>query len=238
LVGTIINIIAVLVGGAVGMLAGARLPERVRSTIVTALGLFTVLMGIRLFLKTENILIVLGSLLVGALLGEWWRIEDRLQALGGWLESRWAGGQQEPDAQKRFVRGFLVSSLVFCVGPMTILGAIQDGLTGDYSLLTVKSVLDLFAALAFASALGVGVLFSVITLLVYQGGLSLLAAQLQALITPSMMGEMEAVGGVILVGLAVGSLLEIKPVRAGNFLPALVLAPLLVALLDYFGIVI
>ena len=220
------------------MLAGGRLPERIRSTIVTALGLFTALMGVRLFLKTENILIVLGSLLVGVLLGEWWCIEDRLEGLGAWLEARWAGHQQEPDTQNRFVRGFLVSSLLFCVGPMTILGAIQDGLTGDYSLLTVKSVLDLFAALAFASALGVGVLFSVITLLVYQGGLSLLAAQLQALITPSMMGEMEAVGGVILVGLAVGSLLEIKLVRAGNFLPALVLAPLLVALLDFFGIVI
>ena len=236
--GTIINITAVLLGGALGILAGARLPERIRSTIITALGLFTVLMGIRLFLKTENLLIVLGSLLVGALLGEWWRIEDRLQGLGAWLEARWGGQTQEPETQKRFVRGFLVASLVFCVGPMTILGAIQDGLTGDYSLLAVKSVLDLFAALAFASALGVGVLFSVITLLVYQGGLSLLAAQLEALITTPMMGEMEAVGGVILVGLAVGSLLEIKPVRAGNFLPALVLAPVLVALLDYLGIVI
>jgi uncharacterized protein len=238
LTGTIINITAVLLGGALGILAGARLPERIRSTIITALGLFTVLMGIRLFLKTENLLIVLGSLLVGALLGEWWRIEDRLQGLGAWLEARWGGQTQEPETQKRFVRGFLVASLVFCVGPMTILGAIQDGLTGDYSLLAVKSVLDLFAALAFASALGVGVLFSVITLLVYQGGLSLLAAQLEALITTPMMGEMEAVGGVILVGLAVGSLLEIKPVRAGNFLPALVLAPVLVALLDYLGIVI
>jgi uncharacterized membrane protein YqgA involved in biofilm formation len=134
----------------------------------------------------------------------------------------------------RFIRGFLTASLVFCVGPITILGSIQDGLTGDYNLLAIKSVLDGFAALAFGSTLGIGVLFSTLVILVYQGGLSLLAAQAQALITQPMMAEMTAVGGVLLLGLAISSLLEIKPIRVGNFLPALLIAPLIVAILNYF----
>ena len=133
------------------------------------------------------------------------------------------------------MRGFLTASLVFCVGPMTILGSIQDGLTGDYKLLAIKAVLDGFAALAFASSLGVGVLFSTLVILLYQGGLSLLAAQAQALITPAMMSEMTAVGGVLLLGIAISSLLEIKPIRVGNFLPALLIAPLIVAILTLFN---
>lgn len=233
--GTFINIAAVLVGGTMGVLLGARLPERIRQTIVAGLGLFTLVYGVQMFFKTGNALIVLGSLLLGALLGEWGQIEEGLQNFGRWLENRLvrSGGG---DAQARFVRGFLTASLVFCLGPMTILGSIQDGLTGDYSLLAVKSVLDGFAALAFASSLGVGVLFSVLVLLTYQGGLSLLAAQVQSVITPAMMSEMSAVGGVILTALAIGSLLELRPIRAGNFLPALAVAPLVVAVLERFDI--
>ena len=119
---------------------------------------------------------------------------------------------------------------------MTILGSLQDGLKGDYSLLAIKAVLDGFASLAFASTLGVGVLFSVIVILVYQGGISLLAAQLSTIVTPAMMAEMTAAGGVLLLGIAISSLLEIKKIRVGNFLPALVIAPLIVAILAFFGI--
>lgn len=236
--GTILNIITVLIGGTLGMLFGARLPERLKLTVVAAMGLFTVAIGIQMFLKTENPIIVLGGLLIGALLGEWWRIEDGLQNLGAWLEKRFAGGGDGSNPGyrgNRFVRGFLTSSLLFCVGPMTILGSIQDGLTGDYSLLAVKSVLDGFAALAFASTLGMGVLFSTLVILVYQGGLTLLAAQVQAIVTSPMMNEMTAAGGVILIGLALSSLLEIKKIRAGNFLPALVITPLIVVVLSLLG---
>ncbi len=234
--GTILNIATVLIGGLLGLLFGARLPERIRQTVVAGLGLFTAAIGIQMFLTTENAIIVLGSLLVGGILGEWWRIEWRLQQLGAWLESRFAGGDGEVSSSNRFIRGFLTASLVFCVGPMTILGSIQDGLTGDYNLLAIKSVLDGFAALAFASMLGVGVLFSTLIILVYQGGLSLLAFQAQALISEAMMNEMTAVGGILLVGLAISSLLEIKQIRVGNFLPALVIAPLIVAILVWLGI--
>jgi hypothetical protein len=128
----------------------------------------------------------------------------------------------------------LTASLLFCVGPMTILGSIQDGLTGDYSLLAIKSVLDGFGSLALASTLGVGVLFAVLIILVYQGGLTLLAASAQAVLSEAMVAEMTAVGGIILVGLAISSLLEIKAIRTGNLLPALLVSPLLVWIASQF----
>ena len=250
--GTLINIATVLVGGTLGLLFGARLPERVRKTVIAGLGLFTLAYGVSNFLQTKNPLVVLGSLLIGALLGEWWKIEDGLQSVGKWMEARFAGRSnadagRDADpvpaasagsaaASSRFVRGFLTASLVFCVGPMTILGSIQDGLKGDYSLLAIKAVLDGFGALAFASTLGAGVLFSVLVILFFQGGISLLAAQLSAIITPAMMAEMTAAGGVLLIGIAISSLLEIKPIRVGNFLPALAAAPLIVAILALLGV--
>ncbi len=134
--------------------------------------------------------------MLGALIGEGLRIEDGLARFGAWLETRFAGGSGE--ATSTFVRGFLTASILFCVGPITILGSIQDGLSGDYQLLAIKSVLDGFAALALASALGVGVLFSIVVILVYQGGLTLLAAQAQAVLSEPMTAEMTAVGGILL----------------------------------------
>ncbi|MBU2610585.1 MAG: DUF554 domain-containing protein [Chloroflexi bacterium] len=239
--GTILNIATVLLGGTIGLLFGARLPERLKGTVTAGMGLFTAAIGMQMFLKTENPLVVLGSLILGALLGEWWKIEAGLQNLGRMLEKRFNGGDRENETSRRFapsgdfVRGFLTASLIFCVGPMTILGSIQDGLTGNYNLLAVKSVLDGFSALAFASTLGVGVLFSAAVILVYQGGISLLAAQLNQIVNPAMMNEMTAAGGVMLLGLAISSMLEIKPIRVGNFLPALVVAPLIVAILAFIN---
>jgi hypothetical protein len=206
----------------------------VRETVVMGLGLFTAAIGLSIFTATENEIIVLGSVLVGGILGEWWRIEERLEQFGAYLEKRFAGGDEAESS--RFIRGFLTASLVFCIGPLTVLGSIQDGLTGDYSLLAIKAVLDGFGALAFASTLGVGVLFAVIVILVYQGGLSLLAVQAQAFVTEAMLNEMTAVGGVLLLGIAVSSLLELRPIRVGNFLPALLVAPLIVALLAAMGV--
>lgn len=246
--GTLINVLTVLIGSTLGLLFGAQLPDRVRQTVIAGLGLFTAAIGLQMFFKTENSIIVLGALLMGGVLGEWWKIETRLSNLGGFLEARFTPKKpatanpetgaiplENPEGS-RFIRGFLTASLVFCVGPMTILGSIQDGLTGDYHLLAIKSVLDGFASLAFASSLGVGVLFSTLVVFTFQGGISLLAAQAQAVITTPMMNEMTAVGGVLLVGLAISSLLEIKPIRVGNFLPALVLAPLIIAILAGLGI--
>ncbi|MCL4273048.1 MAG: DUF554 domain-containing protein [Anaerolineales bacterium] len=230
--GTFLNVAAVLIGGSIGLLFGARIPDRFKNTVIAGMGLFTATMGLQMFLETENPLIVLGALIIGILLGEWWRIEDGLQALGQTLEKRFSSDLDTGSSGSKFVRGFMVASLLFCVGPMTILGSIQDGLTGDYNLLAVKSTLDGFASIAFASTLGVGVLFSSIIVLVYQGGISLMAGGLSAIITEPMMNEMTATGGVILVGLAVSNLLEIKKIRVGNFLPALAVAPLIVWILN------
>jgi len=232
--GTIINVAAVLIGGTLGMFFGAGLPDRLKQTITAGMGLFTAALGLKIFLETEEALIVLGSLLVGALLGEWWHIEEGLHTLGAWLEKRFNRGDGE--SSSRFVRGFLTASLLYCIGPLAILGSIQDGLVGDYQLLAVKSVLDGFASLAFASTLGIGVLFSSIMVFLYQGTISLLAAQLDAIMTARMIAEMTATGGVILIGLAISSLLEIKKIRVGNYLPALAIAPLIVWVLEWFGL--
>jgi uncharacterized membrane protein YqgA involved in biofilm formation len=240
--GTFINVAAILIGGIIGLIFGSRIPERYKSTVIAGMGLFTMAMGLQMFLKSNNQLIVLGALLIGALLGEWIGIEDGLQTLGETLEKRFSRNANpidqtldKPASNSRFVRGFMVTSLLFCIGPMAILGSLQDGLTGDYKLLAVKSTLDGFGAIAFASTLGVGVLFSSFMVLIYQGGISLLAGQLSAIVTDPMMAEMTATGGVILMGVALSSLLEIKKIRVGNFLPALAVAPLIVWILSFIN---
>ncbi len=230
--GTLLNIATVIVGSIIGLVFGARIPAKLKETVIAGMGLFTTAMGLQMFLKTENPLIVLGALLIGTLLGEWMRIEDGLHRLGEILEQRFS--REEDDGSNKFVRGFLTASLLFCVGPMTILGSIQDGLTGDYNLLAVKSVLDGFASIAFASTLGLGVAFSSIIILVYQGGISLLAGQLNAIVNASMMNELTAAGGVLLMGVGISNLLEIKKIRVGNMLPALFIAPLIVWVLSLF----
>ncbi len=233
--GTFINVAAILIGGSIGLLFGTRIPERFKNTVIAGMGIFTAALGLDMFLESGNQLIVLGALLIGALIGEWIGIEDWLQKLGQTLEKRFSS-ESESGSNSRFVRGFMVSSLLYCIGPIAILGSIQDGLTGDYNLLAVKSTLDGFASIAFASTLGVGVLFSALPTLVYQGGVSLLANQLNAVVTDPMMAEMTATGGILLIGVGISNLLEIKKIRVGNFLPALAVAPLIVWALSLFGI--
>jgi hypothetical protein len=239
MIGTLINVIAILIGGGLGMFFGVRLPEQLKKTVVSGMGLFVLALGIQMFLKTENALVVLGALLIGAILGEWWRIEDGLEALGRWLERKFARGDGDASGgfapNGDFVRGFLSASLLFCTGPLAILGSISDGLRGDYLTLSIKSVLDGFIAIAFSSTLGVGVLFAVLPVFVYQGGISLLAHQLSAILSETMINEMTATGGVLLMGLGLSSMLEIKKIRVGNFLPALAIAPLIVYILSLFG---
>ena len=232
--GTLLNIATVLVGGTLGLVFGSRLPDRLRQTVVAGLGLFTLAYGLVMFAETQNPIIVLAALLFGGLLGEWWQIEAGLARLGAWLQSRFAADAE--GGSSRFVRGFLTASLVFCIGPMTILGSIQDGLMGDFRLLAIKSVLDGFASLVFATTLGIGVLFSTLVILIFQGGLSLLAQQAQAIFTEAMIAELSATGGLLLVGIAISSLFELKPIRVGNFLPALIFAPLIIAMLTALGI--
>jgi len=232
--GTILNTAAIILGGSLGLIFGKLLSEKARKTIIIGLGLFTIGISVSMFLETNNSLIVLGGILIGGLLGEYLGIEDRINNLGEILEAKFSKNQSSSQTRKDFVGGFLASSILFCTGPMAILGAIQDGLIGDFQLLAIKSVMDGFAAFAMASTLGIGVLFSGPMVFLYQGFFSLLAAQLQDIMTPAMVAELTATGGLLLIGLAISSLLEIKPIRVGNFLPSLVISPLIVFLLSLF----
>jgi len=226
MVGTLINVATVVAGSSAGLLVGSRLPERIRQTVLSGLGLITLVIGMSMALQTRNPLLILAALLLGGVIGELLSLEERLQALGRYLETRVSGRSGEGSA---FVRGFVTASLVFCVGPMTILGSIQDGLTGNYTLLAIKATLDGFASLAFSASLGIGVMFAALTVLIYQGALTLGAGLVKAVLTEAMITEMTAVGGTMILGIGL-LLLDLKRVRVASFLPGLFIAPLLVAL--------
>jgi uncharacterized membrane protein YqgA involved in biofilm formation len=247
MIGTLLNAFTVAIGTGLGLLVGDRLSERIQQSVVTGLGLVTLTVGMDNALQTGNVIIPLLSIGSGVIIGELLDLDARLKALGGWLQKRFGGDEdtandtppqaEEPadDPRARFINGFVTASLVFCVGPLTFLGSIQDGMTGNYELLAIKSVLDGFAAMAFASAMGIGVAFSIVTILVLQGGLALLGAVAGDVMSAAMITEMTATGGMILIGLAL-ILLDVKQPRMANFLPALVIAPLIVALGMALGI--
>lgn len=235
MIGTLINAALVIVGGILGTIAGSRLSNRLRDSVMAVLGLFTIGYGLSSFIKTNNVLIPLTGMIVGTLLGEWWRIEELMIGLGEKIKAKVAGWLPKV-SDTYFVEGFVTTSLLFCIGPMAILGSIQDGITGDPSMLIIKAVMDGFAAVAFASTLGIGVVFSAFMLLIYQGSISLLAKLSSQMFSVNMITEMTSVGGLILVGLALSSLLGIKKIRIGSFLPALIITPLLVWLLDLLAI--
>jgi len=235
LIGTLLNAMTVLLGGLLGSFLGPRLPERMRHTVMSGLGLVTAIVGLQMALGTESILLVMGSVLAGGILGEWCGIEDGLEAVGRWLEAHVgnkAGStdRDSPSVGRSVSAAFVTASLVFCVGPLTILGSIQDGLTGDYSLLAIKAMLDGFAALAFAATMGPGVILSLLTILLVQGGISVAAMGLGDALgqvtrqTPWVM-EMTATGGVLILGIAL-MLLDLKRIRVANLLPAILIAPI------------
>lgn len=222
-VGTAINVVAVLVGGGIGTFIGTRLSERMRETAMHAIGLVTLLVGVQSFLRFDNALVPLVSVILGLIVGETINIDGILKRFGDYLQERLSKGGSPVS------RAFVTTSLVFCVGPLTILGSLEDGLTGDYSLLALKSALDLVASLSFASVLGWGVLLSAGTVLLVQGTLTLSAGLLEGAVTEQMIAAMTSTGGVLVLGLGL-VLLELKEVRVANMLPALVVAPLLVTL--------
>ena len=220
--GTAINVVAVLVGGGIGTLVGARFPTAMRQAATQAIGIVTLLVGVSNFLKYDNPLVPLVSVVAGLVAGELLGIEDGLRRFGDLLEKRFSRGESPVS------RAFVTTSLLFCVGPLTVIGSLEDGLRGDYSLLALKSALDFIAALTFASVLGWGVLLSAGTVLVVQGTLTLAAGSLHAVVTEPMISATTATGGVLIFGLGL-ALLDLKEVRVANMLPALLLAPLLVA---------
>ena len=233
--GTLLNVATVLAGTLIGLLIGARMPERMRASLTTGLAFFTILismsMGLRIFTdpaaQAGDELAVLAALLAGVVIGELLRLHDGLEALGAWFQRRLATTSRP----SRVAEGFVTASLVFCVGPLTILGSIENGLTGDISLLAIKSLLDGVASVAFAAALGPGVALSAITVLVVQGGIAGAAFLVRDLMDPVTILAITSTGGMILLGVAL-RLLELKAVRVASFLPALVLAPIFVRIAD------
>ena len=228
MIGTLINVGTILAGSGIGVSIGSRLPERMRETVLQGLGLLTFLVGMQMALETKNILVVLGAILMGGILGEILHIHDGLQSLGQFLQARLSKGSGIGHSS-RFAEGFVTASLVFCVGPMAILGSIQDGLSGDFRLLTVKSVLDGFASIAFSASLGWGVSLSVVSILLYQGCITLFASQLSKILTDPMVVEMTATGGLIILGISL-KLLNLSEIRLANFLPALAIAPFIIVI--------
>lgn len=232
MIGTAINVATVVAGAVVGRAIGNRLPDRIRETVMHVIALITFVIGLQMVLKSQNTLVLLLSLVFGGATGELLHIERGIERLGRWAERRLTGAAEGGD----FTRGFVTTSILFCVGPMTLLGCLQDGLQGDYRLLAVKATLDGISSIAFASALGWGVLLSAATVLVVQGALTLGAQSLAPLLTSeAVKNELFAAGGVMMLGLGF-RLLELKPIRVANLLPALAYAPLLVLLWSRLGV--
>jgi uncharacterized protein len=233
--GTILNAVAVAVGATIGLVAAARVSPRLQESLTTGLGLFTLVlavsMGIQILndpsARTQDALAVLGGLLLGVVIGEWLRLDDRLAALGAWFQRRLARGDQP----SRVAEAFVTTSIVFCVGPLTILGSLDNGLRGDITLLATKSLLDGVASVAFAAAMGAGVYLSILTILIVQGGIALAAFLVAGAFDPVTILVLTSLAGIILLGVGL-RLLDLKQVRLANFLPGLIVAPLLIRLFD------
>lgn len=235
--GTIINVAAVILGSLVGLLVGNRIPEKTRQTLISVMGLYTLAYGVFIFTKTQNMLIPLLSLVMGSIIGELLKIEEGLNSLGERIQRKLAIWNPNLTGEsQKFVTGFVSASLLFCIGPMAILGSIQDGISGDFQMLAIKSLLDGIGSIAFASTLGVGVMFSAVVILVYQGAISLLSGWIGQGFGDAAVAEMTATGGVILVGIGISNLLQIKKIRTGSFLPAIFLAVLIFLLLNALGV--
>lgn len=219
MIAAIVNAAVVVLGGLVGLLLGGRLQEKHTRTIVAALGICTMVIGITSAITTSNILIVIICLVVGTVVGELLKIEHRLDTLGDWLKSKVA-----KNGGGRFTEGFVTASLLFCVGSMAIMGSFDAGLRGDYNTIFAKSALDCVMAVTFAATMGVGVLFSGASVLIYQGALTLLAAFVEPYLSAPVVAEMSAVGGVMLIGTGMNILgLTKERIKVGNMLPAIIL---------------
>ncbi|MEM1308182.1 MAG: DUF554 domain-containing protein [Cyanobacteria bacterium P01_D01_bin.71] len=237
--GTWINIATVLVGSSLGLWLRHRLPVSMQQIITQALGLLTIVIGLAMSQSLfeveagpiDGVILGLLALVVGGLLGEWWQVEKKLIGIGDTLKAQVKGGG-------RFTEGFMAASLLFCIGPMTIIGSLNNGLVGDNTLLTLKAVMDGLAAIALTGSYGIGVSFSALTLLLIQGGLSLLAGSLTPVLgdpaTDPHVMLTTGIGGMMIIGLGLG-LLEVAKIRIASFLPALLLGPIVVAIARWFS---
>ncbi|CAM3588622.1 MULTISPECIES: DUF554 domain-containing protein [Brevibacillus] len=223
LLGTLVNAVAIIAGALLGRLL-TRIPESIRQTVMQGIGLAVIVLGIKMALGTDNILLLIVSIVVGAIMGEWIRIDHGLNQMGKWLERK-VGGNKEGS----IATGFVTATLVYCIGAMGVLGALDSGLRNNHDILYTKALLDGFSAILFTSTLGIGVLFSAIPVFVYQGLIALLSTQINNLVSQEMLDaillEVTAVGGLMIIAIGI-NILELKKIQVANMLPALVIAAL------------
>ncbi|HUX49489.1 MAG TPA: DUF554 domain-containing protein [Spirochaetia bacterium] len=224
MIATLVNAAAVLVGSLIGIFLSHRITDAFRKVVYIAIGMVSLIIGISMALKSQRIIYLALSLVVGGLLGNWWNVEGAILKLGDMLKRRFIRENQESD----FAYAFLTSSVLFCVGAMTIVGAFKAGAQGDYELIFTKSVMDGFMSVMLAAAMGVGVAFASLTILVYQGGLTLVAVWLRPLATPLVLSELTGVGGALVMMIGI-NLLELRTIKTANFIPSLLVILLLVA---------
>ena len=238
--GTVINVGAIVLGSSIGVALGHRLPERTRVTVTDALGLLTLVIGalnivairdedfVELVGSSWTLFVVLGGVVIGGVIGSLLGIEDRLEQFAGWFQARLAKDSSS-ESRERFIEGFVTSSLLFCIGPLAILGALSDGLGNGIEQLTLKSALDMFAALAFAATLGWGVALSALPVGLWQGFLTVLGIGAGAFLPGALIAAVTATGGVLLLGIGL-RLLHVRQIAVGDLLPALAIAPLIASL--------
>jgi len=225
MLGTIVNTVAIVAGSLLGVSLRRGISDKYKETVIAAIGLAVLLIGLKSALQTDDLLLVIISLAIGAVIGEMLHIEDRLEAVGRWIGSH-LGRSGEGVA-----RAFVTASLVFCVGAMAIIGALESGLTGNHQTLFAKSLLDGVTSIIFASTLGIGVIFSSVAVFVYQGGITLAATYLKPFLTPAVVAQMSAVGGLLIVAIGL-NILDIKKLRIGNMLPGVFIPLIYDALLS------
>ncbi|MCP4552395.1 MAG: DUF554 domain-containing protein [Bacteroidetes bacterium] len=221
MLGTLVNVGAILVGSAIGLMLHTKLPKKFITIIFQATGLFTILLGAQMALKMEYLLLGIGSLILGSIIGEWIGLENYMNRFSDWVK------QKAKFKNEKFSDGLITAFLLYCMGSLTILGAIEEGINSNPDLLLMKSLMDGVSSVALASAMGIGVGFSVIPLLIYQGGITLLAGSAGSFFTGSIINGLSAVGGILLIGLGI-NILEIKKLRILNMLPALIVIIILI----------
>ncbi len=228
MLGTIVNALAIIAGSLIGLLFSKGIPEHYKVTVQNGVGLSVVLIGLKGALVADNLLVVIIAIVIGSLLGELIRIENRLEQLGDFLEKMVAkknGGTGEGT----FAKGFVTASLVFCVGSMAIVGSMESGLTGNHQTLFAKSVLDGVTSIIFASTMGLGVIFSAVAVFLYQGAITLTAVFMKSFLVESTIGEMSSTGGLLIVAIGL-NMLGMTRIRVGNMLPAIFMPLLYFAL--------
>lgn len=232
LLGTLVNAAAIVVGSLLGCLL-TRIPESIRKTVMQGIGLAVIVLGLKMSLQSENFLLVIVSIVLGAILGEVMGIEKRLNQLGQWLEKKLGGGKEGGIAN-----GFVTATLVYCIGAMGVLGAMDSGLRNNHDILFTKALLDGFAAIIFTSTLGIGVLFSAVPVLLYQGLITVLSTKIYSVVSQTMLDamlvELTAVGGLMIIAIGI-NIMEIKKVNVANMLPALLIAALGVPFIEWFS---